>query len=96
MKAVEQLILWINVLSKIVDHYNSMKQIGSAKSDSSADKQCNGKDTKKKGYKSAVANLAIKEGAASSEQCQIYSLDHKIIDCPKLRAIQQEDAVRRG
>jgi hypothetical protein len=38
-----------DVLSKIVDHYNRMKQIGPTKCDAPADKQNDGKDTKKRG-----------------------------------------------
>ncbi len=58
-----------HVLSKIVAHHNSMQHIETAKSDASADKQHDGKDTKKKGDKSAVANPAMWDGAASAEPC---------------------------
>ncbi len=37
-----------DILCKIVDHYNSIKQIGPAKGDSSPGKQHDGKDTKMK------------------------------------------------
>jgi hypothetical protein len=40
-----------DILSKVVDHYNSMKAIGPAKCNPSEDKQLYGKDSKKKGDK---------------------------------------------
>jgi hypothetical protein len=55
-----------DVLCKVVDHHNRIKLIGPVKCDSSADKKSDGKDNKKEGDKSAVANPVIREGDTSS------------------------------
>ena len=85
-----------DVLSKIVDHCNHAKQIGPVKRDLSVDKQSDGKDSKKKGDKSVVANPAISDGAASSKQCQLCNLPHSAINFPMFQALKQQDAVKRG
>ncbi len=78
-----------NVLSKIVDHYNCIKQTGNTKCDASADKQSDGKDTKKKGDKLAAANPAIKDSTASSKQCQLSSHDHNATECPLFQELRK-------
>jgi hypothetical protein len=55
-----------DVLSKIIEHHNRMKQIGPAKCDSASVKQSDGKDSKKKGDKSVIANPALKSDMESS------------------------------
>jgi hypothetical protein len=85
-----------DVLSKTVDHYNSMKQIGPTKCEAPADKQNDGKDTKKKGDKPGVANPAIKDSAASSEQCQLCSLDHNAMECPLFQELKKQRAIKQG
>ncbi len=62
-----------DVLIKVADRYNPMKAVGPAKCNPSADKQHNGKDNKKKGDKSAVANPAISGGATTSLKMSVMS-----------------------
>ena len=85
-----------DVLTKIVDHYNRTKQIGPVKRDSQVIKQSYGKDGKKKSDKLPVANPAISNGDASSVTCQICSMNHNATNCPRLQAMMQVDAVKRG
>jgi hypothetical protein len=59
-----------DVLSKVTDHYNSMKTIRPAKCNPSVDKKIEGKDKKEKGNKSAAANPVISNSAISSRKCQ--------------------------
>ena len=68
-KAAQLLLSLDDVLSKMVDHHNHVKQIGP--DSSAADKQSDGNDNEKKGDTSAVANPAIRDwdGAASSVKC---------------------------
>ncbi len=85
-----------DVLSKIVGHYNSTKIFGPVKREPQVVKQSDGKDGKKKSDKPAVANPAISNGDASSVTCQICSMNHNATNCPRSRAMMQEDAVKRG
>ncbi len=85
-----------DLLSKIVDHYNCMKQIGPTKCDVPADKQNDGKDKKKKGDKQAVANPAIKDSATSSKQCQLCSLDHNATEFPLFQELKIQRATKQG
>ena len=85
-----------DVLSKIVDHHNSMKQVGPAKCDASADKQSDGKDNEKKGDKSAVSNQRIRDGAASSKKCQICRFDHTATDCTMFQELRKQRATKQG
>ena len=85
-----------DVLSKIIEHHNRMKQIGPAKCDSATVKQSDGKDSKKKGDKSATANPALKSDIESSIKCQICSLEHSAKDCPMFYELKKQSAARRG
>ena len=85
-----------DVLTKIVAHYNRTKQIGPARHGSSANKQSDGKDSKKKGDKSAVENPAIRDGAASTERCQLCTLFHSATDCPMFQALKKQSAAKLG
>ena len=51
-----------DVLNKIIEHHNRMKQIEPAKCDSSSDKQSDSKEVMKKSEKAAAANLAVQDG----------------------------------
>jgi hypothetical protein len=55
-----------------------------------------GKDSKKKNDKSAVANPAISDGDAGSVTCKTCRMNHSATNCPRFQAMQQEDVVRRG
>jgi hypothetical protein len=57
-----------DVLIKVSFHCNRMKAIEPAKCNPSVDTQHNGKDSKKKGDKSAVANPAISDRATTSSE----------------------------
>ena len=83
-----------NVLSKVIEHHNRMKQIGPAKCDSALDKQSDGKDNKKKGDKSATANPALKGGNESSTKCQLCSLEHSALDCPMFYELKKQSQAR--
>ncbi len=85
-----------DLLIKAADHYNRMEAIGPAKCNPSVDKQPDGKDNKKNGYKSAVADPAISDSATSSEKCQLCQSPHSAIHCPMFQAFQQRDAEKRG
>ncbi len=85
-----------DVLSKKVDHFNCTKQIGPVKRQPQVIKQSDGKDSKKKSDKLAVANPEIRHGDASTVTCRICSMNHNATNCPRFRAIMQEDAVKRG
>ncbi len=85
-----------DLLTKIVDHYNSTKQIGPVKREPQVIKQSDGKDCKKKCDKLPVANPSISNGYASSVTCQICSMNHNSTNCPRLQAMMQVDAVKQG
>ena len=85
-----------DLLSKIVDHYNQTKHIGPAKHDSSADKQRDGKYNKKKGDNSAVANPAIRDGAASTKKCQLCTFSHLATECLMFLALKHQGSAKRG
>ena len=85
-----------DVLSKIIEHHNRMKQIGPAKCDSATVKQGDGKDSKKKGDKSATANPALKSDIGSPIKCQICSLEHSAKDCPMFYELKKQSTTRRG
>jgi hypothetical protein len=54
------------------------------------------KTAKKKSDKLPVANPPISSGDASSVTCQICSMNHNATDCPRLQAMMQDDAIKRG
>ena len=84
-----------DVLSKIIEHHNRMKQIGPAKCDSPTDKSSEGKDSKKKSDKQ-TANPAFRSGAEGSITCQICSSEHSAKECPLFFELKKQSAIRRG
>jgi hypothetical protein len=59
----------------------------------SPDKQSDGKDSKKKGDESVVANPAITDGDMSSVTRQLCHMNHQASECPVFLALKQQDAV---
>ena len=81
------------VMIDVVDRYICINDaMGPVKSQQS-DKQGDEKDSKKKGDKSALLNPALKSGSII---CQICQLEHSVINCPLVKELENQSAVRRG
>ena len=82
----------IDVVDRYIRINDAMRPVKSQQSDKQGDE----KDSKKKGDKSALVNPALKSGNEGSIICQICLLEHSAINCPLVKELRNQSAVRRG